>query len=94
VVIYKVNPITCLIGKMLVNVDFITMVNLIAGEEVFEEYLQNEVTPSRLLPALRRILPDGERRETSVNGMRKAVGQLETTTNASRNAAEAVLDEL
>ena len=64
VVIYKVNPLTYLIGKILVKVPYITMVNLLANTMVYEEFLQNRAKALLLLPALMRILPDGDRRPT------------------------------
>lgn len=45
IVIYKVSPITYLIGKMLVKIPHISLPNIIAGEEVVKELIQNECTP-------------------------------------------------
>jgi lipid A disaccharide synthetase len=67
------------------------MVNLVADELVFEEFLQDAVVPEQLVPALERILPDGERRDTVAEGMARAVGLLGGTCNASRRAAEEAL---
>ncbi len=94
VVVYKVNPLTYLLGKLLVKVPYFTMVNLVAEEQVFEEFLQNNVTPNVLVPALERILPGGASRAQAIEGIAKAVSRLGAGRNASRAAAEAVLAEL
>ena len=95
VVVYKVNPITYLIGRKLVNVPYITMVNIIFGGVVYEEYLQEDVHSAQLLPALERILPGGERRKTVLERLSDVLSRLqEGGGNASRNAAAEILKEL
>ncbi|HCN06556.1 MAG TPA: lipid-A-disaccharide synthase [Lentisphaeria bacterium] len=92
VVVYRLNPLTYWIGKHLVKVPYIAMANLVIGEELFEEYIQAEVQPDRLSTALQRILPGGERRDAVITGMDRVVEALGGDKNASRTAAEAVLD--
>ena len=94
VVIYKVNPITYLVGKALVKVPYITMVNLIAGTLIYEEFLQDKVTVLDILPALERILPAGNRRATVLAGIHDVAKQLEANGHASHNAALEVLEVL
>ncbi len=96
VVVYRVNPLTFLLAKWLVRVPYITMVNLVADEAVFEEFLQDDVRPAVLVPALERILPGGARHDLALAGIAKAVGALRTPAgeSASRNAARLVLEEL
>jgi lipid-A-disaccharide synthase len=91
VVGYKVNPLSYAIWSRLVKVDHITMVNLIARKRVYEEYLQGDVCPQVLVPALERILPGGERREQVETDIRKVGEDLETGEDASANAAKAVI---
>jgi lipid-A-disaccharide synthase len=92
VVVYRLNPLSYWIGKHLVKVPYIAMANLVIGEELFEEYIQAEVQPDRLCTALQRILPGGERRNAVLTGMDRVVEALGGDKNASRTAAEAVLD--
>ena len=94
VVVYKVNPITYMIGRALVKVPYITMVNLIAGTMVYEEFLQEKVNPSFLLPALERILPNGSRQADVLVGIKKVVNQLGGSGRPSANAAKEVLQVL
>jgi lipid-A-disaccharide synthase len=94
VVVYKVNPLSYFLWSRLVKIDYITMVNLVAGKCVFEEYLQGDVCPEVLVPALQRILPGGERRQQAEEGIVDAVQALGGSSNASRRAAEAVINIL
>ena len=94
VVVYKVNAITYLIGRKLVKVQYIAMVNLIFNGVVYEEFLQDKVNPAFLLPALERILPGGERRKNVLRDLHSVRNQLKGKGNASRNAAIEILNEI
>ena len=48
VVVYKVSPLSYRVGKMLIKTSFIGLANLVAGERVVPELIQDEVTPERL----------------------------------------------
>jgi lipid-A-disaccharide synthase len=69
IIAYRVSPISYLIGKMVVNVPFISLVNLVAGREVVPELIQNEVTPHRLAEEADGILKDGLRRENMIKNL-------------------------
>ncbi|MEA4861935.1 MAG: lipid-A-disaccharide synthase [Victivallaceae bacterium] len=94
VVVYKMNLITILIAAVLVRLyrGFFTMVNVILNRCVFEEFLQYEVRPSNLVPALERILPGGARRSEVEAGMDELRRDLSVNgkTDALANAAASV----
>ncbi len=46
--IYKVSPITFEIGKRLVSINYLGLPNIIAGDEVVKEFLQDECRPINL----------------------------------------------
>ena len=94
VVIYKVNPITYSLWKRLVDIDYITMVNLISGKEVFEEFIQSGVDPPIIAAAIERILRNGERYEFVVREMREVIAKLQDGGNTSHNAAKEILKTL
>ncbi|MBF0118771.1 MAG: lipid-A-disaccharide synthase [Desulfobacterales bacterium] len=48
VIIYKVSSLSYFLGKALIKVNFIGLINLIAGEEIFPELLQKEATPENI----------------------------------------------
>jgi lipid-A-disaccharide synthase len=56
VIAYRVSPLSYRIGKMIIDVPFISLVNLIAGEEVVPEVLQDDVTPGALADRVLMIL--------------------------------------
>lgn len=92
VVVYRLNPLTYWLGKRLIDVPYITMANLVIDEALFEEFIQGDVQPSLLCAALQRILPGGDRRDEVVAGMDRVIAALGGAGNASKTAAEAVLE--
>jgi lipid-A-disaccharide synthase len=61
VVIYKTSPATFFIGKRLVRIAWIAMPNVLAGEEVVPELLQQDATPGRVASAAAALLDDEDR---------------------------------
>jgi lipid-A-disaccharide synthase len=58
VTFYKVKPVSWLLGKLLVDVPFYSMVNLVAGRAVVPELMQNEMRGERLASEALRLLND------------------------------------
>ncbi|MBF0307904.1 MAG: lipid-A-disaccharide synthase [Magnetococcales bacterium] len=58
VVAYRVNALTYQIGLRLIKTPFISLVNLILGEGVVPERIQNEANPERLAQDVERFLAD------------------------------------
>lgn len=56
VVGYKVNKITAFIAKRLVKTDFVSLPNILAGEELVKEYLLEECTAENLSAEILRLL--------------------------------------
>ena len=52
---YKGNPFSYWIGKQLVKVSYISLVNLIANEEVVPEHIQHNLTSSKVLSDLKSL---------------------------------------
>jgi lipid-A-disaccharide synthase len=95
VVIYRINPVTYWLGRRLVTLTYFTMANLIAGREVFREFLQDEVYGENLFPHVADILPGGPRRAEVEAGMVEVREKLAAgSDNASRRAAETVAQML
>jgi lipid-A-disaccharide synthase len=92
--VYGVAPLTWKLGRRLVKVDRFAMVNLIAGRDVVPELVQSNFTPERVSAELRRIIPDGEPRESMLAGFAEARRRLQPQDakgSASDRAARAVL---
>ena len=91
VVVYRLHWLTFRLVQLLVKIPHFTMVNLVAGGLVFEEFLQGAADPERLCSALENILPEGERRDGVMQGMARTVEMLGGRSQVCRRAALSVL---
>ena len=62
VVIYKMNALTYLLGKLLVKIPHISLPNIIAGRQIIPELLQAEVTPAKVAQAVLAMLDGDEKK--------------------------------
>ena len=69
VMVYRVSSLTYLLGKSRVKVPHFAMVNLIAGERIVPELVQDEFTSANITTELGKILPDGPSRELMLRGL-------------------------
>jgi len=56
VVVYRTSPVSYAIGKKLIRVPFISLVNLIAEREVVKELIQDEFSAKNIQAELQKIL--------------------------------------
>jgi len=78
VIVYKVSLFSYWVGRALIQVDHIGLVNLVAGKEIAPELIQNEVNSQRVAEEALRILRDPilRRRMTeSMTGVRQSLGE-------------------
>ena len=90
VIVYRVAPLTYRLGKRFVTVDTYGMANLVAGERIVPELIQEEFTADRTAAETARYFEDAayaERTRASLRDVRRKLG----AHGASRRAAEAVL---
>ena len=93
IVAYKVSKFSELVAKLLVNVDFISLPNLIAGREVYPEYVQEAANPETLAGKAAAWLDDPAlyaAAKADLAGLRASVGD----PGAARRAAAIILDDL
>jgi lipid-A-disaccharide synthase len=62
IIVYRVSWLTFMIARWLVRVDHIGMVNLIAGERLVPELVQNDVNAARIAAESRILLDDAQLR--------------------------------
>jgi len=60
--VYRVAPLTYAAAKMLVKIKHIGIVNILAGEEVVKEFIQNAAQPEAVAASLRDFLEFPEKR--------------------------------
>jgi lipid-A-disaccharide synthase len=90
VVVYRLSPLTYLIGKPFVRVDTYAMANLVAGERLVPELIQDGFTPERVAEEAVRFLTDGKLYGRTRDGLRRVREKL-GGPGASGRAADAVL---
>jgi lipid-A-disaccharide synthase len=71
VMVYRVTAITYWLGRSTVKVPYFAMVNLIAGEKVVPELVQEDFTPEKVTVEISKLIPDGRAREAMLNGLEK-----------------------
>ena len=93
VVVYKTSLITYIIGKLLVKVPYVAMPNILAEEEIFPEFIQNEATPDNIAKASLRILQDSTERQKILTGLKHIASQL-GEPGATNRAAKSILHSI
>jgi lipid-A-disaccharide synthase len=93
IILYKLTWPTYLIGKLLIKIPAIGLVNIVAEERIAPELIQTDATGQKLAIEADRVLTDPEYRKTIEEGLyrvRKTLGK----PGATVRAANAVLDFL
>lgn len=90
-VVYKTSPVTYVIGRALIGVPYIGLVNIVAGEKVVPEFVQHDMTAANLAREMKRQLTDDEyagslRRKLSV--IKSKLGG----PGASKRVAQGILE--
>jgi lipid-A-disaccharide synthase len=93
VLVYRASTITYWVGKRVVKVPFLGLVNLVAGEQVIPELIQDDVTPDRLAQEAFEILEGGQKRENMIEKLRMVKERL-GRGGASERTARIVIDIL
>jgi lipid-A-disaccharide synthase len=94
VMVYRVSPLTYLLGKPRVKVAHYAMVNLIAGEEVVPELVQSKFTSDNIVAELGKIIPDGEARTRMIQQLAAVKTRLKQASGEAppaEKAAELIL---
>jgi lipid-A-disaccharide synthase len=91
VIVYRVSPFTFAVGRRLVRVEHVGMANLLAGERVFPELIQEDFTPERLAREVLDLIKDPGRLAVVRRGLAAVVRGL-GGPGASRRAARVAVD--
>lgn len=77
VIIYKVSPLTYWLGRTLIKVDTVSLVNLIAGRRIVPELLQGDATAEKIAEVAAEMLNDRQHLEkvtSELGDVRDALG--------------------
>ncbi len=66
VVMYKLFPLTYWLGRMILKVKYISLVNILSGRQVVRELLQADASPEKILNELRKIMAENTYREKMI----------------------------
>ena len=93
VVVYKTSWLTYLIGRMLVEIKFISLVNLIAERKVVEELIQQDYNANTILKHIDKLLHD----ESTIREMKEGYAEISKKLGqkkAAQNAASEIISML
>jgi len=90
-IVYRVSFLTSLIGRLLIKVRHIGLVNIIAGKEIVPELVQENCTSKRIAETVMSILDEPDRVLEIRNELKKIRDKL-GMTGASRKAATLALE--
>jgi len=93
IVVYKVNWLTYLVGRLLVTVNWLAMPNVIAGKSIVPELIQHHASPARVAAAARSLLQDTGARRTMQRELAAIVASLGGPGSSAR-AAQLISEEL
>jgi lipid-A-disaccharide synthase len=92
IVVYRVHPLTYAVGKRVVKVKHLSIINVMAGEPVVPEFLQDNLEASAVAQEGLELLNNPRRREA----MKRHVAEIIATLGepgASKRAADLILAE-
>lgn len=86
VVLYKMARLNYFIGKLLVDIEFFSLPNILAGEKIQPELLQDEVTAEKIVAEISKLYRGESWREKVVADLQSACAKLGGTGAAVRVA--------
>ncbi len=90
IIVYKVDPISYLIGKQLIKINSIGLVNLIAQRKIVPEFIQRQFNSKHILPEIKKLLFDEKQRDKVIDDLKKIKKRLGEPGAASKSAEMAL----
>ena len=87
VTFYKVNALSWMLGRWLVRVPFLSMVNLVAGRKLVPELIQGDMTGEKIAAEAIRLLDDEAGMQAMRAGLKEVAGQLASERDPMEIAA-------
>jgi lipid-A-disaccharide synthase len=89
VVVYRLAPLTWILGRRLVRLDTFAMPNLIAGKKIVTELIQKDFTAKNVARELNAIIPDGPARQQMEAALKMVQQRLHDSKDAEPPAQRA-----
>lgn len=89
IIVYKTSSLTYLIGKTLVKLENIGIVNILLGKTLLPELIQNDVTPEKIFSEAKNILNDSAKYNSIRNELNR-LWELLGNQNAAENTAKKI----
>lgn len=89
VIIYKLAPFTFQVAKRLINIEYFGLCNIVAGEMIVRELLQDDANPEKIAAEIGEILQNAAY-ETAMRQKLAAIQGMLGGGGASRNVAQLV----
>ncbi len=92
VVVYRLSPLTWILGRRLVRLDTFAMPNLIAGKKIVTELIQKDFTAANVVRELSAIIPDGPPRRQMQAALKMVQERLHDSKEAEPPAVRAAAE--
>lgn len=91
VVIYKLSPFSYQVGKRIVKIKYISLINILSGRDVVKELIQDAAHTDNIIEELKKIMFQTEYREEMINAYRN-VKKSFSGKKTSQRVAEIVIE--
>ncbi|MZH02563.1 MAG: lipid-A-disaccharide synthase [Nitrospinae bacterium] len=91
VIIYKLNPLTYLLAKLLVDAPLVGLVNIVAEEEVVPELIQGKVTADNICNEVLAVLQNPEKEKAvreRLHNIKSTLGDPEVMKSVAKRIAD------
>ncbi|WP_038165818.1 lipid-A-disaccharide synthase [Verrucomicrobium sp. BvORR106] len=93
ILVYQVNPLTYVVGRAVMRIKFLGIVNILAGRQVVQEMVQGDFRPEPLASGVLELMDEGAARSRLLQDLRETVDRL-GEGGAYQRAAKAVWEQV
>lgn len=91
VVVYRLFPLSYLIGRLMINVKYISLINLIPDQQVVKELIQMQAKKENVIYELKKIMLDDNYRDSMIEHFRTVRG-IFSGKNPSQRVADMIIE--
>jgi lipid-A-disaccharide synthase len=93
IMFYKTSPITYFLGKRLVNLDYISLVNILSNDKVITEFIQQDISPEIISNEIFELVNNSKQFDDLQSKFKRLRSKLGDSP-ASKNAAGTILESI